>query len=205
MPRVTKDPQIRIAEIIAAAEELFNARGYQETQISDIVKAIGVAQGTFYYYFKSKDEVVEAIVRRKMDRILAEAEEFVAVKDLAVPRKLSNMVRMAIDRIRGRDGLLFEYMYRDQNLHILDKIGHQAEELFGPVLKKVIDEGMAQGCFNAEYPEEAVEYIIAIIHVIVDSLYKKDAAERMAARLETAQKLIEAALGAEKGSIDLKA
>ena len=203
MPRITKDPQIRIAEIIAAAEELFNARGYQETQISDIVKAIGVAQGTFYYYFKSKEDVIEAIVRRKMDRILAEIEEIIAVKDLAAPEKMSATVRTAINCIRGRDGLLFQYMYSDQNFHILDKIGRQATEQFGPTLGKVIAEGSEQKCFHVDYPDETVEYIIAIIRVVVDSLYRKGAQERLAPHLEMAQRLIEAALGAETGTISL--
>jgi AcrR family transcriptional regulator len=203
MSRVTKDPQIRIAEIIGVAEELFNARGYQETQISDIVKAIGVAQGTFYYYFKSKEEVVEAIVRRKVDRILGEVEEITAIKELAAPRKLSVVINTAINGIRGRDGLLFEYLYCDQNLHILDKLGHQAGELFGPALKKVIAEGIGQGCFHVAYPEETVEFIIAIIRVVIDSLYEKETAERQALRLEITQKLIETALGAAPGTIDL--
>ncbi len=204
MARVTKYPQIRIAEIIDAAEALFNARGYQETQISDIVKAIGVAQGTFYYYFKSKEEVVEAIVRRKLDRILAEIKEVIAVKELAAPEKMGATVRMAIKCMRGRDGLIFEYLFSEQNLHILDKVGRQASEQFGPTLAKVIAEGSEQKRFHVDYPDETVEFIIAVIRVVIDSLYMKGAEERLASRLEMAQRLIEAALGAEPGTISLK-
>ena len=51
MARITKDPMVRMTEILDAAEELFYARGYHEPAISDIVKSTGVAQGTFYYYF----------------------------------------------------------------------------------------------------------------------------------------------------------
>lgn len=205
MARVTKDPQIRMAEIVDAAEALFNARGYQETQISDIVKAIGVAQGTFYYYFKSKEDVVEAIVRRKMDRILAEIEEIIAIKDLEAPRKMSAVVKNAIDGIRGRrDGLLFEYLFSDQKIHILDKLGRQAGEQFGPTLITIIAEGVEQKCFHVDHPEETMEFVISIIRVVIDSLYKKDAPERQTTRLEIAQQLIEAALGAETGTIDLK-
>ena len=47
MVRITKDPQVRMTEILDAAEELFYVRGYHETAVSDIVKSIGVAQGTF--------------------------------------------------------------------------------------------------------------------------------------------------------------
>ena len=50
MARPQQDPQIRINEILDAAETLFYDHGYHQTMISDIVKKIGAAQGTFYYY-----------------------------------------------------------------------------------------------------------------------------------------------------------
>jgi AcrR family transcriptional regulator len=59
--RVTKDPEIRRKELMDVAEELFLENGYEETAVSDIVKKAGVAQGTFYYYFKSKETKLDAI------------------------------------------------------------------------------------------------------------------------------------------------
>ena len=66
MARPAQDPQIRINEILDAAETLFYERGYQPTMISDIVRKIGVAQGTFYYYFTSKEEIVVALINRHL-------------------------------------------------------------------------------------------------------------------------------------------
>ena len=48
MTCTVKDPETRRSELINAAEELFLANGYEETAVSDIVRKIGVAQGTFY-------------------------------------------------------------------------------------------------------------------------------------------------------------
>lgn len=204
MARVTKDPQIRMAEIINIAEELFNANGYQETQISDIVKAVGVAQGTFYYYFKSKENVVEAILKRKMDIILAEIMEIVEVKSLAAADKMSAVINTSINSIREREGVLFEYLYNDQRLHILDKLGYYAYELFGPPIKTIITEGIEQKCFTIEHMEATVEFIFSIIRVILDSLYKKEPVANQVQRFVIGQKLIEAMLGAKPGTISLK-
>jgi len=201
MARITKDPQVRIAEIIDAAEMLFNTHGYQETQVSDIVKAVGVAQGTFYYYFKSKEEVVEAIVRRTMDRILAAIVDVCAETDIDAPQKMSKVVQITINSARNHDGLLFEYLFDDCNLHILDKIGRQASELFVRPLKKIIVEGIEQGAFKIIYSEPIAEFILAIIQVVIDSLYNKESPECQAQRLEIAQKLIEVTLESKKGSI----
>lgn len=204
MSRVTKDPQVRMAEIIDTAEELFNAHGYQETQISDIVKTIGVAQGTFYYYFKSKEEVVEAIVRRKMDGILSAIEAITIIKDWDAPRKMSAVVNTTINSVSSSEGLLFEYLFNEQNLHILDKLGRQAGVLFVQPLKKIIHEGMEQKCFSVAHPEETIEFFLSIIRVVIEAQYKTETSERQAWRLEIAQQLFETALGACRGSIVLK-
>ena len=75
MARITKDPVVRSNEIIDAAEHLFYSVGYDETSVSDIVKAVGVAQGTFYNYFASKEAVLEALVQRHVYKIYAKLPE----------------------------------------------------------------------------------------------------------------------------------
>jgi len=50
MPRKTKPPEERKVELIDAAERLFSAKGYDETAVSDIVRDLNIAQGTFWYY-----------------------------------------------------------------------------------------------------------------------------------------------------------
>ena len=56
-------------EFIAAAEELFNERGYENTTVDDIVTKMNVAKGLFYYYFDSKDKLLEIILNRLIDEI----------------------------------------------------------------------------------------------------------------------------------------
>ncbi len=69
--RSIKSPDERKLEIIRSAKELFVANGVDKTSVSQIVKNIGVAQGLFYYYFKSKEEVIAAVV----DSLLDECEK----------------------------------------------------------------------------------------------------------------------------------
>lgn len=69
--------QQRRAQIVAAARELFEKNGVDGTQVSQIVRKVGVAQGLFYYYFSSKEEVVLCVV----EQVLAELEaQFAAIK-----------------------------------------------------------------------------------------------------------------------------
>lgn len=201
MSRITKDPQIRIAEILDVAEKLFNFQGYHTTQVSDIVKSIGVAQGTFYYYFKSKEEVLEAIIRRQISIIISEIEMVISANDERSFQKIELVLYKSIKSIQGREGLLFEYLYSDRCLYILDRIGRQVKELLTPLLIKIVEEGIKQGYFKAVYPKETVDFMIAIIESLIESLYKKESVEKLAHRLEIARNLIERALEAQPGTV----
>jgi len=60
MPRIVKSPDERRSELVAAAQQLFYTKCHERTTVSDIVKAVGIAQGTFYYYFGSKQAILES-------------------------------------------------------------------------------------------------------------------------------------------------
>lgn len=60
----TKPAEVRREELMAAAEELFLEKGYDETSVDEIVKLAGVAKGTFYLHFRSKDDVLIGLRER---------------------------------------------------------------------------------------------------------------------------------------------
>jgi AcrR family transcriptional regulator len=63
---ISKNPQERWNELLNAAVELFSKKSYQQTVVSDIVKRVGVSQGTFYYYFMSKEEIADELIDRPL-------------------------------------------------------------------------------------------------------------------------------------------
>ena len=65
--RVTKEPEIRKQEILDTALKLFGENGYEKTSITDIAKAIGVAQGLCYRYFPSKKAMFESAIEQYAD------------------------------------------------------------------------------------------------------------------------------------------
>ena len=73
--RTRKEPEQRKQEIFAAAVQLFMEKGYAATTVADITKAAGVAKGTFFYYFATKDVLLEAIGRRWAEAFARRYEE----------------------------------------------------------------------------------------------------------------------------------
>ncbi|MEM9684591.1 MAG: TetR/AcrR family transcriptional regulator [Pseudomonadota bacterium] len=54
------------ARIVRAADELFYRQGYEHTSFADIAGAVNLSRGNFYYHFKTKDEILEAVIALRM-------------------------------------------------------------------------------------------------------------------------------------------
>ena len=80
--------------IIDAANDLFYRRGYNQTSFQDISEATGIPRGNFYYYFKTKDEILDAVVNARIAELSAMLNQCEAETDDARERLLlfSNML-----------------------------------------------------------------------------------------------------------------
>ncbi len=201
MKRVAKDPTVRREELVDIAEELFLENGYEETPVSDIVKKAQVAQGTFYYYFKSKDEILDAIVDRYLDEFVKEAEEQIRRGDINAVEKMINFFksgsRFSLDRKR-----LVNYLHEERNALLHLKIEKRGSSLIIPLLTEVIEQGTREGLFKTEYPHEAALLILGCQDSLfnVEHFSKKTVKERKRT-VEAAFHIIERVLGAEQGSL----
>ena len=71
--------------IVEAADRLFYEQGYNATSFSDIAHAAAVPRGNFYYYFKSKDEILENVIHCRMDGVAGMLDGLEA--DIDSPRR----------------------------------------------------------------------------------------------------------------------
>lgn len=81
MPRRRQDPTIRRSELIDAASRLFLSKGYAATSVRNILDEVGnrtASPSVFYYYFKSKEEIYQAVLRQHSERYLQAIDEVVA-------------------------------------------------------------------------------------------------------------------------------
>src|SRR5918996_1101725 len=84
--------------ILKAATEVFARRGYFQSQVADVARAAGVAAGTVYLYFRSKDDLLVSIFERTMKETLAEGHAAIAGVD--DPReRLRRIARLHLDRM----------------------------------------------------------------------------------------------------------
>lgn len=203
MTRVTKKPEERKNEIMDTAEELFITKGFDFSAVSDIVKKVGVAQGTFYYYFKSKDEVLNAIMERYVDHLLGKVEIIAKNARLNAQQKLQDIIDVAFGFEIGKENMI-ENLYRKKNPAIYQQIMIRVINQFVPVLTEVISQGAEEGIFDTLYPREATEILLAgmayqynVTGVSPQGMYiyyKKGKAM---------EDIVERVIGARKGSLKL--
>lgn len=99
--RVAKPPEERRRDIMDAAEALFARKGIADTKIEEITALAQVSKGTFYLYFKTKDEAAAALWERYMDNFAGVGEGILGDTDVPLDTRLVNVLeslcRFALD------------------------------------------------------------------------------------------------------------
>jgi AcrR family transcriptional regulator len=214
MARIVKKPDERRSELIACAQKLFYLKGYESTSVRDIVDEVGVAKGTFYYYFDSKTAVLEAVVDELIAQAQAILQEIVADETLAaIPKWIQAFQVVGNWKIERKDEMiaLLRLLQKDENVLLQYKMWMQATQVLSPELAKIIAQGVEEGVFETESIQDAVEIALAIARGVRDTIYdtllnpnRYDDPAALAWRKITAvQTAIERVLGAPPGSLPI--
>ena len=98
MPSATENKQIKRKRILETAAELFMQKSVDSTAIDDVVKAAGVAKGTFYLYFKDKYDLLDQLLIQKSAGILLEAFNSIQDFESAEPEYIAvDIINYIID------------------------------------------------------------------------------------------------------------
>lgn len=198
MKRVVKNPKTRKSEIIDAAHRLFLTKDYENTTMQDVMNACGIAKGTIYHYFRSKEELLEAVVIDMVDSRLAEMENQLQKLDGNALEKIKKLVEMS-NMTRAHPQLL-EHLHRPTNAVMHIRILSETLIKLTSVFEILIQQGCKEGLFQTEYPRECAEFILAAIQFLTDvGIYPWTEAD-LKRRIEAFPRLLEQQLKAPPGS-----
>ena len=170
-----KDQETRRAELIAAAGRVFDKKGVANSTVSDIVKAAGVAQGTFYLYFESKNEIINALVERMVDGMVETVEQAVADASAGAGSKFHALrdaiIAMAGDSA-GRE--LAEIYHRPENQVVHDRMAERITPRLFPLVEQIVQQGIDEGIFNVDNPRVAAWFILGGLHMLETGFKEHD-------------------------------
>jgi len=152
-----KDPEVRKNELVDAAEDLFKEKGYSNTSVADIVNKVGVAHGLFYYYFDSKEDVIDSIVQRMVDEFVLSINRIIDDDGLDAKEKFKQLFFKTFNRKKEKI-YFFDYYNQEENRLMYSKYMTTISDRVVPLITEIIEEGMKEGVFDTKYPREAVEF-----------------------------------------------
>jgi AcrR family transcriptional regulator len=197
--RIVKAPEERREEIIETADKLFRQFGYAKCSVEMIIREIGVAKGTFYYYFKSKPEILEAIVDRTLNQIVEMAERIADDDSLSAMRKMEAL--LSGSHIGDGDSLeVADMLHLPENRELHELTNVQTVLRLSPILGRIVEQGNAEGVFFVERPLETIQFLFTGAQFLTDGDMFGFSEHQLRVRRQVMQTIIEKALGAEPGS-----
>ncbi len=199
MARITKAPEERRLEIVETAERLFREVGYSKCSVEAIIREIGVAKGTFYYYFKSKEEILGAIVDRALDQVVRQAEQVAADPSLTAMAKMQMLLSDShVGDENTRD--LADMMHLPENRELHEVTNIQTVLRLSPIFAEIVEQGIQEGVFATRHPLATVQFLFTGAQFLLDGgLFQFSEAE-IRVRRDVARDIVEKAFGAAPGS-----
>lgn len=158
--RITKVHEERKNEIVEIAERLFRVKGYDKCTVNEIINEVGIAKGTFYHYFKTKEEVLDTIVSSYREKVVSKAIGVRMIDNISSEEKLMlTLIAMWITRKIDNDK--FNDIHRADNALFHQKLLNQIVMAMSPILVKIIEEGIEKGVWSCNYPLQYMQILLS--------------------------------------------
>jgi len=212
--KTEKNGSSRKNDILDAAQDLFVRQGYEETPVSAILDAAGVAKGTFYHYFTSKEDLLDTIVERVSDRIMEATRQAMSAEQGDALRRLNAFFEASAQwKTANRELIqgLIKPVCASANIVLRHKMRQRAEQVAIPLLGGIIRQGVEEGVFDTPFPDEAAELIVGLSSalqegnagLLLDAEEHPENWDRVWRRFDSMADGIERLLGAPAGSVRL--
>ena len=185
---MAKTKEERRNEIIETAGKLFEEKGYEQTQVQDIVNEIGVAKGLFYYYFKSKDEVMEELADRYADAIIDAVNKLID-KDIATFDKINRIFQIFIDSAEKKSGI-FMGILNVKNGITHERIFFNVGKKMVPLVTEIILSGNDNGECNCSDPKFITEFLVSGLFNIMNQISPDEKIDYLKEKLPTIKTMI---------------
>ena len=167
--RIVKDAEERREEILDVAERLFSTKGFDHTSTNDILEGVGIARGTLYYHYKSKEDILDGVIERMTNRMMVDAKKIVQNKTMSFQERLTESVlALNVDSKLGEE--VMAQVHRPQNALMHQKMQKHLLAGINPLLTELLGEGIALGICHTAYPKEVVEMIMLYANTAFDDL-----------------------------------
>lgn len=201
--RVVKEANVRKNEILDAATRLFTEKGFDNTSTSDIMSAVGIAKGTLYHHFKSKEDIMDSLIERQTTQILDRARKAAGDTSLSVEeRMIATISALHIedtDQTGGNE--IIDHLHKPQNALMNQKTKQIILQRVPPIMAGIVNDGIAQGLYDTPYPLECMEIAVCYLNLMLDDDVFELTEEQSREKIKAFIFCLERLLGVEEGHL----
>jgi len=197
--KTLKTHEERRNEILDTSEILFATKGYVKTTVNDILEVIGIAKGTFYYYFQSKEEVMNEIVMRFIGIGVESAKAIASDANLKATEKIFQIISPQNQDTTQKEHILDE-LHQVNNAEMHQKSLVETILQLTPIITEVVEQGIKEGSFKTPYPKEVVEFLLISSQFLFDAGLFRWKPQEIIQKSKVFAYIAETMLEADKGS-----
>jgi len=219
MTREVKNYEERLQEILATARGLFFTKGYDATSVNDIISAIGIAKGTFYHYFDSKEDLMIALADQITDEAVNIISNITEDSSLSAGKKFQKIFSQTGNwKMDNREMMLelLQVMYDPKNTRLFKTLNTMTLQKATPYFTQIIKQGIDAGEWETRYPDEIARIIFqmgfgiseqfrtGLLKLLEESADKKqEILADLRQKIEAYEYAISRLIGTEPGSLKL--
>ena len=200
----TKDAR---SELLADARKLILSRGYANTSVDAINRHAGLSKGTFYHYFKSKSQLLDAVVEQLTNEGWTRSKAAIEGPEGDALQRFRRFLKAARRwRIVAlpQTAEIMRAVFLPENSLLREKIRQRSIDIAVPGLTDLIQDGVAEGVFEVEDPEASARMLMILAYgvsddqmreVMTSDLPDEDLLVRLTARGQAFLRAVEALLG----------
>lgn len=199
--------------IINIAKGYFYTIGYRKTSVQKIIDAAGVAKGTFYHYFKSKEDLLNQFIDSEMDALHKQLNGVIKM-DIGALDKMNLIYRSGAswksENVAAMRPLM-KIMISDDNIILRHTmLQHQIEKI-APIYEEIIQQGKDEDVFHVDNPTYTAQFIVNSFSGFADTVYgifaapkyTEDILQQFKEFIIYFEDTMERLLGTTKGSIKM--
>lgn len=184
----------RKESLVKIAFEMFLSNGYENTSVDKIIEEAKIAKGTFYYYFESKEQLLEEVVGLMLDNQSKHAEEILN-SNISIPEKIVGIILSYTPN--EIENTIKNTIHNNENIVLHQKLNKELIERMIPILTEVVKDGNKVGIFNCDNIPERIKSILILSGGLFDDnkkITKND--------IDVFIDIIEKTLGAKSGTMN---
>lgn len=189
--------------ILDTMQSLMSQNLASTASVSDIAKHAGIAKGGIYYYFNSKDEILDAVLERSYSQAIEQSWSLIQSESLDALSKLKKLFQMCVyPDIALHQQEMLNYLHLQDDLLLHHKFLSLSIQEFTPILTEVLLQGEKENTLHCDYPEQTSEIIVTMLVFLLDHTLFACTDTDIPKKLHALALMLQRSMNAPQGSFD---